>query len=274
MTGDAARLAGYVDLWERAVRDVVTLLRGLAPEDWSRPTDLPGWDVRAVACHLAHLESELAGNPQSPVEVPELPHTASAMGAYTEQGPLARDGWTAEAIVDELEQAAAARLKRLREDQPTDPTARPDITPGGIGWSWETLLSNRPLDIWMHEQDIRRAVGRPGNLDSPAGAHTVGVFSRGLGFVVGKRVAPPAGTTVALEVTGPHPVHTAVRVGEDGRAAPADFDPASADVTLRMELECYLVLAGGRRRPADVHAEVEGDQDLGARVLSSLAVTP
>ncbi|MGN6130991.1 MAG: maleylpyruvate isomerase family mycothiol-dependent enzyme, partial [Nocardioidaceae bacterium] len=246
----------------------------LSPEDWARPTDLPGWDVRAIACHLAHLESELAGNAQEPVEVPELEHVASPMGRYTEQGPLARAGWSTDAVVDELEQASAARAKALREDPPTDPKAVPEVTPGGIGWSWETLLSNRPLDVWMHEQDVRRAVDRPGNLDSPAGAHTVGVFARGFGFVVGKRVAPPAGTVVALEVTGPHPVRTAVRMGEDGRAGAVDPDSVSPDATLRLGVEPYLLLAGGRRRPSDVPVEIEGDEELARRVLAALAVTP
>ena len=271
---DAERLGSYVDTWQRAVADVVALLRGLSPAEWSAPTDLAGWDVRAVAAHLAHLESELAGNEQATVEVPELPHITSLMGDYTEMGPLARAGWPTDRIVDELESSAATRLAELRADPPTDGKAAPPITPGGIGWSWDTLLSNRPLDVWMHEQDIRRAVGRPGGLDSPAAGHTVRVFARGLGYVVGKRVAPGAGTTVVLDVTGPHPVHTAVQVGEDGRASVLDADPAEPTVTLRMDLESYVVLAGGRRAPSDVPAEIEGNQELGARVLTSMAVTP
>ena len=51
--------------------DVVALLRSLDEDDWSRPTDCPGWDVKAVAAHLAHLESVLAGRPQDHVEVPQ-----------------------------------------------------------------------------------------------------------------------------------------------------------------------------------------------------------
>ncbi len=275
MTTDAARLGAFVDAWEHAVRDVVALLRGLSPDDWSRPTDLAGWDVRAVAAHLAHLESELAGNEQVAVDVPaDLPHITSPMGSYTERGPLARAAWSPAEIVDELEAAAAARLEALRADPPTDGAASPPRTPGGIGWSWETLLSNRPLDVWMHEQDIRRAVGRPGGLDSPAAGHTVAVFARGLGYVVGKRVAPEPGTTVVLDVTGAHPVHAAVRVGDDGRATTLAADPAAPTVTLRMDLESYIVLAGGRRAPSDVPAEVVGNRELGERVLGSLAVTP
>ncbi|NUR08456.1 MAG: maleylpyruvate isomerase family mycothiol-dependent enzyme, partial [Nocardioidaceae bacterium] len=225
------RLQQYVDVWERAVADAVALLRSLEEEDWSRPTDLPGWDVHAVAAHLAHLESELAGNPQEDVPVPEAAHVVSLMGAYTERGPVARRDWPPAKIVEELEAAARTRLAELRADPPADPKGDPPRTPGGIGWSWETLLSNRPLDVWMHEQDVRRAVGRPGGLDSPAAAHVVGVFTRGLGYVVGKRVAPGAGTTVVVEVTGETPACAAVRVGDDGRAAPVD-PPADPTVQL------------------------------------------
>ena len=271
---DENRLQAYVDTWAAAVVDVVTLLRSLRDEDWSRPTDCPGWDVRAVAAHLAHLESELAGNPQQDVEVPELAHVASTMGAYTERGPIARRSWDTAAVVDELETSAATRLAGLRADPPTDGSVRAPVTPGNIGWTWDTLLSNRPLDVWMHEQDIRRAVGRPGGLDSPAARHTMGVFARGLGYVVGKRVAPPAGTSVLLDVTGAQPVHLAVEVGPAGRAAPLRADPAAPTATLRMDTETYVVLCGGRRPPSDLEIEVSGDDTLGRRVLDAMAVTP
>ncbi len=274
MSSDENRLRAYVDTWTRAVADTLGLLRSLSEQDWSRPTDLPGWDVRSVAAHLAHLESELAGNPQEQVEVSEAAHVTSFMGAYTEQGPVARRSWRTSEIVDELEASAATRLAALHADPPVDGAGAPPITPGGIGWSWETLLSNRPLDVWMHEQDIRRAVGRPGGLDSPAAAHAAAVFARGLGFVVGKRVSPPPGTSVVLDVTGPHPVHAAVQVGDDGRATSLAEDPAWPTVTVRMDLETYVVLCGGRRRPSDVEVTVEGDVEIGRRLLDSLAVTP
>jgi hypothetical protein len=150
----------------------------------------------------------------------------------------------------------------------------PDRTPGGIGWDWGTLLRNRPLDLWMHEQDIRRAVGRPGGLNSPAAAHTAQVFTMGFAYAVGKRVAPTPGTTVVLDVSGVHPVHIAVEVGEDGRARPLPVDPAHPDVTLGMDLETYIVLSGGRRAPEDVSVDIAGDEILGHRVLAAMAVTP
>lgn len=273
-TSDADRLAQYVAAWKAAVDETVALLRSLDEADWAHPTDLAGWDVKAVAAHLAHLESELAGNEQQPVQVAEAPHIVSPMGFYTEMGPLARRDWPVDRIVDELEASAASRFEELRAVPPTDGTAAPPRTPGGIGWDWNTLLSNRVLDVWMHQQDIRRAVGRPGGMDTAGAEHTVSVFARGFGYTVGKRVAPPAGTTVALEVTGLRPVHLALEVGADGRARPVVPPPDAPTVRLAMDLETYVVLAGGRRDQADAEVTITGDEELGRRVLGLMAVTP
>jgi uncharacterized protein (TIGR03083 family) len=273
MNSDQARLAKYIAAWKASVDDTVALLRGLDEEDWNRPTDLPGWDVRAVAAHLAHLESELAGNPQQQVEVPELPHVKSMMAAYTEQGPIARADWPVEQIVDELERSAATRARALAVDPPTDGAADPPTTPGGVGWSWERLLSNRVVDVWMHEQDIRRAVGRPGGMDTPGSEHTVGVLALSFGYTVGKRVAPPEGTSAVLDVTGVHPVHLAVEVNADGRAVPVG-DMGDPTVSLTMDLETFVMVGGGRRDPDELPVKVVGDEDLGRRILVAMAVTP
>jgi uncharacterized protein (TIGR03083 family) len=274
MTGDDRdRLWAYVETWKRSADDVVELLQSLSPGDFGLPTDLPGWDVRAVAAHLAHLESELAGNPQERVQVPELTHVRSPMSSYTERGPLARAGWPPDRIVAELASSVATRHAELAADPPTDGTAAPPRTPGGIGWDWQTLLRNRCLDVWMHEQDVRRAVGRPGHLDTPGARHTVGVFAAALPYVVGKRVSPPAGTTVVWEVTGPVEGRFAVAMGEGGRGA-AVAPPAEPDVRLRMDTEAFVVLGGGRRPSGDVDVDVAGDEELAARVLEAMAVTP
>jgi uncharacterized protein (TIGR03083 family) len=268
------RLRAYVETWHTALRSVTSLLRDLDEEEWSRPTDLPGWDVRAVAAHLAHLEAELAGA-TAETETAEGLHQATVVsGPYTQGGVEARASLSNDAILDELAKAAAGRLEQLRLDPPTDPDEIPARTPGGIRWSWETLLRNRPVDLWMHEQDIRRAVGWPGGFDSPAAAHTVMVFATTFPFVVGKRVSPRPGTTVVLDVTGAHPVHQPVRVGSDGRAVPLDSDPSDPTVSLRMGVETFVVLCGGRKPPGAVPVEVIGDRELAHRVLSAMAVTP
>jgi len=269
---DQERLAGYVEVWWTAVDGFTKLLETIPPEQWTTPTDLDGWDVHAVAAHIAHLESILAGSPEETVEVGEPDHVTSLMGFYTEQGVVARRDRTPDELINEIREAATSRHTSLLADPPTDGAARPARIFGGIGWDWERLLRNRPLDVWMHEQDIRRAIGEPGNMDSAPAQHTADYLTESLGVVVGKRVAPPAGTTVVLDVAGSDV--RAVIVGDDGRAETLAEVPADATVVLRMDRESFIVVAGGRRWPEAGDVTIEGDAELGRRVLDAMAVTP
>jgi hypothetical protein len=102
------------------------------------------------------------------------------------------------------------------------------------------------------------------------------VFGRALPMVVGKRLAPPAGTAVRVEVPDAGLGWT-VQVGDDGRAA--QLDEAAAAVatpttTVALSPEDFVLLAGGRRGPEATAAVIEGDEELGRRLLTSLAVTP
>jgi uncharacterized protein (TIGR03083 family) len=269
---DQQRLAGYVDVWWRAVDDFLTLLEEVPAEEWSTPTDLPGWDVRAVASHTAHLESVLAGAPEETADIGEPPHVTGLMGAYTEIGVVNRRDASPDEIINEIRAATTARHTALLADPPTDASAKPEVIFGGVPWDWETLLRNRPFDVWMHEQDVRRAVGRPGGLDSPAAQHAADYLIESFGYVLAKKAAAPAGTTAVLAVEGSAPA--AFTVNDIGRGEPMTEIPAHADVTLRMDRETYLVLRGGRRPPEPGAVRIDGDQILGQRIVESMATTP
>ncbi|RYE80540.1 MAG: maleylpyruvate isomerase family mycothiol-dependent enzyme [Myxococcales bacterium] len=266
---DAERLQGFIETWRVAAADFVTLARTIPENQWSLPTDLEGWDVRDNIAHTAHLEAVLAGAPEETVEVAEAPHIKGITGWYTEQGVLARRDRSMAELADEIEQSVASRLSDLRDTPPTDAAAPPPRTPGGVPWNTGTLLSNRPLDIWMHEQDIRRAIGRPGGFDSPAADHVIGVFGASLPMVLGKRVGAEPGTSVVLDVDGRE---FGAVVGDDGRATAE----VVADPTVRITLsaEDYVVRAGGRRGVDAVAPTYAEDDALGQRVVENLAVTP
>ncbi len=269
---DRGRLAGYVDTWWQAVNDLLDLLEQVPADRWRTPTDLPGWDVHAVAAHLAHLEAVLAGAPEEQVEIGEAAHVRSPMGVYLEQGVVARRDRTPDELLNEIREAATARHTALLADPPTDGSARPARIFGQVPWDWERLLRNRPLDVWMHEQDIRRAVDLPGGMDSAGARHTAAYLAESLGLVLAKRAGAPAGTTAVLDVGGQPPV--AYVVGADGRGEPLAEIPTEPTVCLRLEREAFIVLAGGRREPDPGCVEVGGDQELGRRILASFAVTP
>ncbi len=148
---DRERLAGYVDTWWQAVGAFTDLLESLSEADWARSTDLPGWDVKDVAAHTAHLEAVLAGAPEETLEFEPGPHVQGLLGWYTEQGVLARRDRSPAELVAEIRQSTASRRTELSEDPPTDGSARPPRIFGGVPWDWERLLRNRALDVWMHE---------------------------------------------------------------------------------------------------------------------------
>jgi uncharacterized protein (TIGR03083 family) len=143
---------------------------------------------------------------------------------------------------------------------------------GLIGWSTRTLLRNRPLDLWMHEQDVRRAVGRPGNLDGPAAFHTADYLAESLGFVLAKRAGASPGSTAVLAITGHAPY--CFTVNDRGRGERLDTVPDQPTVRLAMDRDTFIRLAGGRRPAEPGAVELAGDPDLGQRVVDGLAVTP
>lgn len=268
---DAERLGGLVAIWWQAIDDFVTLVESVPAEQWSAPTDLPGWDVHAVVAHIAHLESLLAGGEHVETDIGDAPHARGMMGTFTEQGVVARREDSADDLVNEIRSSATTRHTALLADPPTSADAPAPGLFGAIGWSTLTLLRNRPLDVYMHEQDVRRAVGRPGGTDTAAAEHTAGYLLESMPFVVAKRAKCPPGTRVQVDVVGHQPV--GVVVDDEGRGALTEVGD-DADVTLRTDRESFLLLAGGRRRPEEERVTVEGDAALGEQILDAMAVTP
>jgi uncharacterized protein (TIGR03083 family) len=261
-------LAAYVAAWKGCAADVEELLLALDEADWARDTDCPGWTVRDVAAHLAALESELAGAPG-----PRMDQVAAATNvttAYTQAGIEERRDRTPQQLIDEFTEAVQRRAAELDADPPTDPKASPPRNPGGVGWDWQTLLRNRVVDLWVHEQDIRRAVDRPGDLDTPAAEIVTATFLAALPYVIGKRAGAEPGTTVVVVVDGRE---LAYEVDGDGRCRPADTTPESPTARLEMDAETLAVLAAGRRDPLTVDVGVDGDRELAERILQGMAVT-
>jgi len=134
----------------------------------------------------------------------------------------------------------------------------------------------RVFDCWVHEQDIRRAVGRVGHLDGRVAELAMGRITGALGFVVGKRVAPGDGVSVVVEL-GP-PLGTTLAVEVTGGRAGAVAPPAEPTVRIRSDGEAWLCLGTGRWTAAEALARgrvtLAGDEALGRRIVEQLATTP
>jgi uncharacterized protein (TIGR03083 family) len=263
-----------VDIWRAACADFAAMARSVDDLSWDFPTDLPGWSVHDVMAHCAALESELAGDRPIPVAVDErASHIRNARGVYTESGVVARRDLSKQEVIAEFESAVERRATLLAAEPLDDPRGTPPITPGAIDWDWATLLRNRIVDIWVHDQDIRRAVGKPGDQGTRAAAFVQQVFGRALGYVLVKRADAPVGATLLVEITGPVAECYAVGVSANGRGEPIDTADLEPTARLTMTTETFAVLAAGRRTPDDLRVTVDGDADLADRVLRGMVVT-
>ena len=112
----------------------------------------------------------------------------------------------------------------------------------------------RAFDSWVHEQDVRRAVGRPGGAGGAASAIAVDRVQGAMGFVVGKKAAAPEGSVVAFDLSGPGPRNGTsgwpCRAAEPRRRRPED-EPT---VTLALSGLDFVRLGCGGSTAAEVDA--------------------
>jgi uncharacterized protein (TIGR03083 family) len=252
------------------------LCQGLSEEEWALPTSCPGWSVQDHLSHLAGIEALLLGRPQPSRPVTAVPwppsYVHNDLGEANEAAVEFRRPWAGAQVLEEFLDLSAARLEVLREmsDEALDEESWTPIGPGTV----RDLLAIRAFDTWVHEQDMREALRRPGDLDTPAARHALDRCFLALPYVVGKRAAAPEGSTVVFEVTGATTGTLAVGV-TDGRAAALDAPPGNPTTGIRGDFVTITRLCCGRVDPAGVLERGEvafsGDADLGRRVVECLS---
>lgn len=257
-------LADYVAALESTWSGLVSVGADLTEDEWARPTDLPGWSVKDNVSHIVGIELLLLGEPfpSSHVLPASLPHVKGETGRFMEVPVDLRRPASGAAVHAELRDVTARRLAALRS---LPASAWEEETPWFFGGTrpLSRVLANRVFDSWAHEQDVRRAVGRPGGLSSPAARASLEWLLRALAGVV------PRGA-VAVETTGPVVSSSVLR---DGSVLPGTGE---ADARVTMNFETFARLACGRARYADLASSVSvsGDVALAEEVLRNAAVTP
>ena len=256
-----------LELTYRAISDVCS---GLTEEQWKSPTELPGWSVQDNLSHLIGTERMLQGLPLADHAPGDSPHVKNAIGEFNEREVDSRRSSPGADVLAEWDELIEQRIATLRGADESYYAAEA-MTPTGPG-TVADFLHIRIMDLWSHEQDIRRAVGRTGGYDNASAAHSVDRLVRTLPIVVGKRAGAPEGATVRIEITGPvsRSLSFAVR---NGRAAQVDATGSDPLATVTMDCETFMVLALGRKQGGDVDGvSIEGDRDLGERIVHNLAM--
>jgi uncharacterized protein (TIGR03083 family) len=173
----------------------------LSEEQWDTPTACPGWSVRDQLSHLIGIERSLEGE-----SVPEWPgalgpHVKTPFAEGNEKWIAVRRDRPGDAVLGEFIEVTDRRLATLGA---LGEEEWAQLGPSPVGnVPYAEFMRVRVFDSWVHEQDARLALGRPGGTGGGASDIAIAQVQGAMGFVVGKRAAAPEGTVVCFSLTGP-----------------------------------------------------------------------
>jgi uncharacterized protein (TIGR03083 family) len=151
-------------------RRMADTLAALSPDDWTRPTDCPAWDVRQMGCHMVGM-ADMATTPLEQKRQQRLAHAEVAargtkpLDALTGLQVSERAAWAPADVVAGARKIGpkAARGRRLtpgfirRRRFPAPQRVNGHDEWWSIGFLSDVILTRDP---WLHRMDIARATGR------------------------------------------------------------------------------------------------------------------
>lgn len=285
-------LPELVDAYAETGQAILDLGMTCRPDDFDKPSPLPGWSVKDVLSHVTGTEHLLNGGQDRQVQVPDYAWLHSDFARFIEQAVEVRRSRSGGEVVGEWRDLLPKRIAAF-----ADPALAPDaVVQGPFGPTELTnLLHLRVVDMWCHEQDLRDALHRIGNLDSAGAAAFTSDILAAFPARAARRADLTVGSVVIIDCTGPIMARQGIRIveGSDGRpyaeslfSGTAHVDKVNDDTgeiiplplgkitTIRLSTEALTRRGAGRVPTAELRYTVEGDEAAAIRVLDSLAITP
>ena len=148
-------LTGLFASWD----SIESLLDGLGDEQWQTPTSLPGWTVQDVVSHIIGTETMLSGTPTPDIDIEGREHVHNDIGALNERWVEHLRSESPAAMMAKFREISTRRKAAL-SSMPIEEWNTVTFTPAGPD-SYGRFMRVRVFDCWIHEHDIRDAVGRP-----------------------------------------------------------------------------------------------------------------
>ncbi|HEY3941179.1 MAG TPA: maleylpyruvate isomerase family mycothiol-dependent enzyme [Acidimicrobiales bacterium] len=243
---------------------LLALLGDLSDGEWEAQSLCPEWRVRDVVSHLGGIESALLGwRPEGERPAPfEL----------VEPWMRAAREWSHAALLARFAAVLAERREELGSMEEAD-FAATSWTPVGIQ-TYGGFMAIRVFDFWVHEQDIRVPLDRPGHQGGPAAEMALDQVRSSFGYIVGKRAGVPDGRAVTIDLTGPVTARLSAIV--EGRARVVDH-LEHPDAVLTTDFLTFMLLACGRVDPTEILqrglVRCEGDPALADQLARGLRFT-
>lgn len=243
--------------------DAADLGAGLTAEQWHAPTACTGWTVADMVAHMIDIEQVLLADPR-PDHEPDwdaLPWVDRDLSRFTETGVDARRATAQADVIAELRDTTERRMAQLD----AGPHELDALVPGFFGKQTPLgrQLSRRIFDSWVHLQDMRMALGINEGWDSIAARVTRGQLIDGAEHAwSGLEKGPLDAVCIVLTDIG-----ETIALGESPEIT-----------TISMTWPDFFARTCGRVSADDTawrdRVRIDGNSDLAARLLSSIAVTP
>lgn len=258
MSAIAAVAAAYGE----SLRAFILLGEHLEDNEWVAPTQCPMWSVADIYAHIIGPEEWIAEG--------GLPYDGPTQ-EWIDTHVTARRGRSGAALMADLRAVVGVRQEQLADAESQAEVFIPRLRAYG---PHELGLRFRVFDLWTHEQDVRQAVNRAGNLSTASARITQELLLQSLPRSVAKVAAVPPGSTVRFTIQGELPADVAVAVDSAARGALV-LPGAAPDLHLVLDWDAFARLGAGRGTPADYPVEVAGPAaSLAPRVLTALNVAP
>jgi uncharacterized protein (TIGR03083 family) len=242
------------EAYRRTTDSFDNLLTSLREDEWHRPA-LRDLDIQCLIGHLIGVERQL----HAAVGIAAAVTTGRDHVASTQEDALSQVG---RAPAETLDQWRELIRRTLEYATALDRDANQRVVSlHGFTMSLERMLVLRAFETWTHEEDIRRATGRPLAAPDPARLRLmtdVAVSALPMGLDnIGR---PKPGRTARIVLTGPG--------GGTWQAALDRGTPGSTDVRVIADAVSFCRLVANRLTPSELAPVITGDDALAADVLT------
>ena len=255
--------------------ELVALLESLTPEEWTRSTIVPKWNVRQIAAHL--LDTALRrlsfGRDRAAFEPPPSNDLVDMVNTLNAQGV---------AVYGRLSPPVLTAMMRVAVRELSDYLMQLDpYAPAAIGVSWAGQdqspnwfdVAREFTERWHHQQQIRSATNRPGIMTPRLYAPVLDCFMRGLPYAYRNVDAEP-GDLARFHVPGECGGTWAIERGPDTWSLVAAAHPVRivSTTTIPPEIAWRIFTKGIARSDARKQTTIAGDHRIGSAVLGMIAI--
>jgi uncharacterized protein (TIGR03083 family) len=258
-------LATVRDSLEQCYDAIESVCARLDSAQWRTRSLCPDWTARDVVSHLGMMERVMTG---------WLPASADEAAPLDRIAPYQAEvaGLDDESFADRITDIFAGRRADLAKLTEAD-LSLPSWTPIGPR-PYGGFLQIRIFDFWVHERDITIPLGWATDDAGPRAEIALDQVESSIGYIVGKKVGFPDGTSIVFHLTGPITRNIAVIV--DGRARQV-ASVAAPTVELTTDSTTFIQLAAGRIDPQaqldSGKVRLSGDRELSDRAARNLRFT-